>query len=227
MNADSNHPSLPSDSIDAEGSVSQINPSCCGFTRLHAVIGVLCVSTLLALGAASYFAGQASQVSSVSASQDTLRQAALQLGGFQLPKIDASAAASSEKFSMATGSVGESGEGLFVLDHNSGLLQCAVLYPRAGQFMGLFTTNVGEALATGGKGGKYLMMTGQMDFPSSSARPAAPILAYVLDTATGNYACYGVPFNRAKVNAGTPQQGLMVLVATGTANPVADRASGR
>ncbi len=227
MNADCNHSSRSTDSIDFGASLPQFSPNCCGFSKLHACVGILSLTTLLALGTASYFAGKASKLSSVSAPQNALEQAAFQLGGFQLPKIDASAAASSEKFSMATGAVGESGEGLFVLDHNSGLLQCAVLYPRAGQFMGLFTTNVGEALATGGKGGNYLMVTGQLDFPSSSARPAAPLLVYVLDTATGNYACYGVPFNRAKVNAGTPQQGAMVLVATGTANPVADRDSGR
>lgn len=206
--------------------------SCCGLTRLHYVVGVLVATTLVAIGVATYFAGQASAVKSTAlqsnASQSSiLEQAANQLGGFQLPTIDASAAIGSEKFSMATGSVGETGEALFVLDHNSGLMQCAVLYPRLAQFMALFTVNVNDALATGGKGGKYIMATGQMNFPSTSARPAAPVVVYVLDTATGNYACYGIPFNRAAVNAGKAQQGGMILLGTGTGNPIADRDSGR
>ncbi|MGB7347829.1 MAG: hypothetical protein WBD20_26630 [Pirellulaceae bacterium] len=206
--------------------------TCCGWsnfrwTTVHSLAAVLALTTLIAAGLATYFAGQASVVNVASNPTSALQQAASQLDGFQLPAIDATAAVASEKFSMATGSVGESGEGLFVLDHNSGLLQCAVMYPRAAQFMALFTVNVSEALATGGKGGQYIMATGALDFPSTSARPAAPLVIYVLDTATGNYACYGVPFNRAAVNANKPQQGGMILLGTGTANPIADRDSGR
>ncbi|QDT10025.1 hypothetical protein [Stieleria marina] len=220
-NASSSDLSLPL----AESSAA--SPCCGGFTKLHFVASALAVTTLIALGAATYFAGQASVAKTSTASESKLAAAAMQLEGFQLPSIDASAALSSDKFSMATGSVGESGEGLFVLDHNSGLLQCAVMYPRLAQFMALYTVNVSEALATGGKGGKYIMATGALDFPTTSARPAAPLVVYVLDTSTGNYACYGVPFNRAAVNSGKPQQGMMILLGTGTANPIADRDSGR
>ena len=91
------------------------------------------------------------------------------------------------------------------------------------RFLGLFTANVGEALSSGGKGGRYMMVTGLVDFPSSSSRPAASSVIYVLDTATGNYACYGVPFDRVKMNANRPQQGALVLISQGTANPVIDR----
>jgi hypothetical protein len=44
-----------------------------------------------------------------------------------------------------------------------------------------------------------------------------------MDTTTGNYACYGIPFNSVFVNAGRPQQGALVLISTGSANPVIDR----
>ncbi len=138
--------------------------------------------------------------------------------------VDATAAASSDKFSIATGAVGDEAEGLFVLDHNSGLLQCSVMYPRLGKFLGMFTINVGEALATSGKGGTYIMVTGFADFPRASNRAiGANTIIYVLNTATGDYAAYAIPFDRVAQTAGRAQQGALVLLATGQANPVIDR----
>ena len=124
---------------------------------------------------------------------------------------------------MATGTVSDESEGLFVLDHNSGLLQCSVIYPRSGQFLGRFTTNVAETLGTGAKGGQYIMVTGQANFPRASNRPAAPTVLYVMDSASGNYACYGVPFDQTAVPRNQPQQGLLVLIGVGSANPLVDR----
>jgi len=40
-----------------------------------------------------------------------------------------------------------------------------------GRFLGLFTANVGQALATGGKGGRYMMVTGLADFPEDERPP--------------------------------------------------------
>ncbi|MCG8648945.1 MAG: hypothetical protein MI861_03885 [Pirellulales bacterium] len=139
------------------------------------------------------------------------------------PEIDATASATSEKFSISTGLVSEDAEGFFVLDHNSGLLQCQVIYPRIGRFAATFTANVAEALGTSGKGGQYIMVTGQANFPRASNRPAGSCILYVLDTATGNYVCYGVPYDRVAQNAGRPQQGVMRVIYTGTANPLIDR----
>jgi hypothetical protein len=142
--------------------------------------------------------------------------------------VDATAAVTSEKYSMATGLVGDEAEGLFVLDHNSGLLQCSVMYPRVGQFLGLFTANVSEALGTGGKGGSYIMVTGQADFPRASNRPiGANTLVYVLNTATGAFVAYAIPFDRTANTAGRPQQGVLIPMGSGQANPVADRDADR
>ncbi len=140
-----------------------------------------------------------------------------------LPLINASAAVSSDRYSLATGDVSDEAEGLFVLDHNSGLLQCSVIYPRRGQFLAKFSINVAEALGTGAKGGQYMMVTGRAQFPRASNRPAASTLVYVMDSATGNYACYGIPFDHTMVPRNLPQQGVLVLIATGSANPVIDR----
>jgi hypothetical protein len=140
-----------------------------------------------------------------------------------LPIADATAAVHSEKFSMATGTVSEDADGLFLLDHNSGLLQCQVMYPRTAVIGARFQTNVAEALGTGGKGGNYLMLTGRVNFPRASNRPAAQTVVYVMDTATGNFACFGIPFNSMIVNSNQPQQGVLVLLANGSANPLVDR----
>jgi len=142
---------------------------------------------------------------------------------WQIPAVvDASAAVSSDKFSVATGFVGEA-EGFFVLDHNSGLLQCSVIYPRIGQFSAMFTINVADAVGVGAKGGSYLMVTGAAEFPNASNRPLAQTLVYVLNTATGTYAAYAIPFDRTAANARASQQGTLILMGTGQANPVASR----
>jgi hypothetical protein len=161
---------------------------------------------------AAFFLGRARSVSPTEASVH-----------WNLPRIDATASASSEKFSIATGLVSDEVEGLFVLDHNSGLLQCNVIYPRIGKIRGTFLTNVAADLGTGGKGGQYIMVTGYTDFPRASNRPASVCVLYVLDSATGNFACYGVPFDGSAMNGGKVQQGAIVLLDRGTGNPLVDR----
>lgn len=144
------------------------------------------------------------------------------VAGYELPIAHAQTAVSGDKFSMATAPVSEQADGLVVLDHNSGLLQVNVIYPRLADFRASFSVNVGETMGQG-KGGGYMLVTGRAEFQTSSSRPAASTVIYVMDTATGNYGCYGIPFNRAQMNAGQTQTGSLVLIATGSANPIIDR----
>lgn len=166
---------------------------------------------------ASWF-GYAVGRSSSQPSASSVASAASLFGG-----IDASGSAVGEDFSLATGLVSPEAEGIFVLDNASGLLQCNVLYPRAGAFGAAFQCNVKEALGPGGKNSKYLMVTGTAEFPGASNRPAANCVVYVLDQSTGAYACYGIPFAKAMVNNGTPQMGVMVPLAVGQARQALDR----
>ena len=186
---------------------------CCGWEKW--ALGVMAIVTLCSISTAAYFAGRSTRMSVFGDKnlQDLF------------PTIDAAAAMTSEKFSMATGPLSGDAEGLFMLDHNSGLLQCSVIYPRLGRFLGNFSINVTEALPSGGKGGQYMIATGLANFPSSSSRPAAQSVVYVLEVSSGDYACYGIPFNRAAMNAGKPQQMPMVLISKGSANPLIDRDS--
>ncbi|MEM1227717.1 MAG: hypothetical protein AAGJ40_18620 [Planctomycetota bacterium] len=210
-----NGPHLPTIPSTANEDVDRGAARCCSWRPsdsfgggLLAICGVV---TLISLSAAAYFAGQAS-----SATSDSLNWR-------DLPIANATAAIRDDDYSMATGLISDLTEGLFVLDHNSGLLQCTVMYPRMGQFMASFSINVSDALGGAAKGGSYMMVTGTADFPRSSSRPVGASVIYVLDTGTGNYACYGIPFNRVEMNANRPQQGPLVLIATGAANPIIDR----
>lgn len=209
-----------------------VGSSCCGLQGFlnapRVLAGIGLVVTLAAIGTASYFAGVAHEARQHNEVRQSSRFQSMPFNSADsewrgLPIANATAAVSSEKFSMATGPISEGTEALFVLDHNSGLLQCSVVYPRLGQFLANFTCNVADALGSNGKGGSYIMVTGTADFPRSSSNPVGFSVIYVLDTATGNYACYGVPFDRVSMNANRPQQGLMVLISQGTANPVIDR----
>ena len=146
-----------------------------------------------------------------------------QFSAGRLPLIDAVASVSSEDYSIATGQVSDRAEGFFVLDHNSGLLRCNVIYPRVGKFMGSFSTNVADAMGTAGKGGKYMMVTGMANFQGDANNRLAPTVLYILDTATGNYVCYGVPFNQAMQNSRQTQQRQPIPIAQGGANMVPDR----
>ena len=202
--------------VESSFDSSSAGPTCCSFGGCgmrRAIWGVTALVVVLSTLTLGYLLG--------SSRNDTPPSE------WRIPATaDATAAVSSDKYSIATGPVGDQAEGFFVLDHNSGLLQCSVLYPQLGQgqFLGLFQVNVIDALGAGGKGGTYLMVTGQADFPRASNRAiGANTLVYVLNTATGNYASYAIPFDRTKVAAGIAQQGAMVLWGTGQANPVSKR----
>lgn len=176
---------------------------CCGST----LGGCLIAGFLFGAAGLGYLVGQNSGVRS----------------GAPLLALDATASATGEDYSMATGLVSDEAEGVFVLDHTSGLLQCNVLYPRAGQFGAAFQCNVKEALGGAGKNGKYLMVTGTAQFPGGSNRPNANCVVYVLDQNTGAYACYAIPFTKSMVNSGAPQMGVLVPIAVGQARTALDR----
>lgn len=175
------------------------------------LMGSLFASVVAVAACAAFFGGRWSQ------SPTTADNA------FPMLPIDASAT-SGEEFSMATGPVGTDADGIFVLDHGSGLLQCNVIYPRFRQFGGAFSCNVKEALGGGGKNSKYLMVVGAANFPgASNVGGLGNCIVYVLDQSTGAYAGFAVPFNRSMVNNGASQMGALIPIARGQARVALDR----
>lgn len=144
--------------------------------------------------------------------------------------VQATASVKSDHIAAATGPIDDKVEGLFTLDFITGHLQCAVLYtggPSANSFGGLYGANVVSDLnIENTKKPNYLLLTGYASFVrgggGGAMRPAACV-AYVIDSNTGNFAAYGVPWNPAQVARGARQQGALIPLATGTARMVAIR----
>lgn len=138
--------------------------------------------------------------------------------------LNADSAARGKSMSMATGIVDvERGiEGLFVLDHLSGNLQCWVLNPRSGEVAGIYTANVNQDLELG-KGGDidYVMTTGSFRAEKSTARRGNLIpsgsICYVGDGNTGKVVGYILYFNRQLVLNNGSQRGELEVLARGLA----------
>lgn len=149
----------------------------------------------------------------------------------ELPEtlLHATASHSTDTFAIATGPVGGEMEGLFTLDYLSGDLRCFVLHPRnIGGWAGAFQYNViNDLQLQPGKTPKFLMVTGMGSFRGSSgaasniARNLGGSLVYVMDSNTGNFAVYGVPFNEQALNrGGSLPPGQLVRIAVGKAKGV-------
>ena len=140
----------------------------------------------------------------------------------QIPlNLHAASASRSKSLSMATGQIEERVEGLFVLDHVSGDLQCWVLNPRNGEPIGFYTANVKQDLADEASksgGGDYVMVTGDFFFDGGSGNEApGRTVCYVADATSGNVVGYGLLYNQTSINRGKPQRGPLKLLCKGSA----------
>ena len=135
--------------------------------------------------------------------------------------LNAGTATRTKSLSMATGSIDGNVEGLFLLDHLTGNLQCWVLGPRNGAVGGYYTANAAQDLAGGSKTGapEYMMVTGDFFFTGGNAGNLAPgqTVCYVGDATTGNVVGYGLIYDKQAIRKGIPQKGNLKLVCKGTA----------
>ncbi len=142
-----------------------------------------------------------------------------------VPVLQAATATNDDSFAVATGRIDEDVEGFFTLDFLTGELQCVVMNYRIAKLNAVFKTNVLKDLGVDQeKAPKYLMATAEVDFPRGGtiARPAQSVV-YVLDTVTGNFAAYGLPWRRELAAAGRPQLGVLQLLDVGRARTAALR----
>ncbi len=131
--------------------------------------------------------------------------------------LHAATAVQNEAYAFATGAIDEDVEGVFILNSLTGDLQCSVIGVRTHQFAGLFRTNVMKDLGMDpAKQPSYLMTTGLAQFArgGGAARLAFSVV-YVLDTTTGNFAAYTLPWRRDMANTGRIQTGALVLLDVG------------
>ena len=119
-----------------------------------------------------------------------------------------------ETMTIATGMIDEGMEGLFVLDHVTGMLRVLVVNPRTGGPGGFYEHNVVADLgAIQGKKSRLLMVTGTAQFRSFTGnyRPAQTIV-YVADANTGMYAGYLLPWDKTMANYNAAQVNPMRLL---------------
>ena len=135
--------------------------------------------------------------------------------------LQATATHGSDAFAIATGKVSENTEGIFFLEYLTGELTCSVIYPRTGNFGAQFRTNVTRDLgAQRRRNPNYIMVTGETMVGTGNVgaiRPS-PCVVYVVDTNSGGFACYRVPWNKQLANSGQPQQGVIRLINKGVAS---------
>ena len=110
-------------------------------------------------------------------------------------------------------------EGIFFLDFLTGDLQCAVLY-KNGLWGASFVANVFPDLGInqGTKKPNFLMVTGAWEGlrGGGGGQPGRSVV-YVVDSTTGSFAVYGVPWNRQAEATGAVQGGPLFLMHKGRA----------
>ena len=131
-------------------------------------------------------------------------------------RLQAESASGGKTISMATGSVitGEV-EGLFILDHLAGTLQCWLLNPRDGSVGGIYVADVNAALELDKGDADFVMVTGQFFVRGSSNPKPANTVCYVGDGKSGKVVGFGLAYNKQAIQNGGVQKGDLKVVCSG------------
>ena len=161
---------------------------------------------------------------SQSSSESSIEEA--HLANVQNMILNADSATRGKAMSLATGRISEDVEGLFVLDHLTGMLSCIVLSPRSGEAGALFVTNVNEHLGIAKAGDQdFLMTTGFINSTGGRGgqqRPAECVV-YVADGNSGQVAAYSLLYNKQAIDNAVGQKGTLDLLWKGASRPEAAR----
>ena len=132
-------------------------------------------------------------------------------------ELQAATSANNDSLSMSTGSITNEVEGLWLLDHGTGKLQCWVMSPRTGAVAAIFTTNVANDLDISKGKPELIMTTGSFFFTGGKVGNKTPAqsICYVANTTSGVVAGYSVNVNRTQIQRGQTQAGELRKVCTG------------
>ena len=144
-----------------------------------------------------------------------------------LPMLLKAASASGGKgLSLATGQIDNQVEGVFVLDHLTGNLECWVLNPRTGGLAARYRTNVLNDLGTSKIGdADFVLVTGEYVFAGGNQGNLQPgrSICYVGEGNSGKVVGYGLRYDRTLANQGQEQSGELFVVGMGIARNVVER----
>ena len=128
--------------------------------------------------------------------------------------VQATATARNDAFSAATGPINEDVEGLFLLDPLTGQLSCYILNPYKLNFTMAFRYNnvLQDLDMQKDKGARLLLLTGLVDYKlkSGTEKPSEAI-AYVVDSSTGTFAAYAVPWQKGLLTSSQKKRHMGTL----------------
>lgn len=133
--------------------------------------------------------------------------------------IHADTAARGEAISFSTGRITDDVEGLFVMDHQTGILQCWVVNENTGDIGALYSFNVAAELEIEKAGdADYVVATGQINFIGNARvgnDTPAQCICYVGDGNTGRVVGLGLYINKSVLAAREQQEGEMTVICRG------------
>ena len=129
-------------------------------------------------------------------------------------KLMAESAAQGQNISLATGLIDDGREGLFMLDHLNGNLQCWVLNSRTNEIGGVYRTNVFDVLTDLKAGGEndFVLTTGNFLFNNRGNQVPASSVAYVAEGKSGIVAGFGFRFTKVALQQAGGQEGILELI---------------
>ena len=135
-------------------------------------------------------------------------------------KLQAATSARGKSMSMATGLIDTNVEALYVLDHDSGNLQCWLLNSRTGDVGGIYRINVMTDLQVDKSGEPdFVLATGAFFWSGGLTGTKVPArsVVYVGDSSTGNIVGYTFTYNKQAMLRGGATSGTLEVICKGTA----------
>ncbi len=175
---------------------------------------VITVVGIIVAMASGFYLGQSTQHSAMSEQQAL--QAQFDKMQRELPlRLAADSASGGKTISMATGSVTPDVDGLFILDHLTGGLQCWLLNPRTGNVGGIYVADVNRVLGLDKGDPDFVMSTGAFFFRTGGNRKLANTICYVGEGKSGKVAGFSLTYDKMGIQQGAVQQGELTVVASG------------
>lgn len=138
-------------------------------------------------------------------------------GGYLPVAFRPDATSMGKAISVATGYITDTVEGIFVLDHVTGNLQCWVLNSRSGEIGGIFKGNITEALGIQAKNdADFVMATGRFDFTNfrKGNLRYASCICYIGESSAGKIIGYSFLYDPSTGARGELQTGDLEIVTT-------------
>ena len=179
-------------------------------------LAVTIAGVIVAMGC-GFFLGRSTNVPTANALKQAELQAEYEALKQSIPlRLAADSASGGKTISMATGSITNETDGLFILDHVNGVLQCWLLNPRTGSVGGIYVADVGTALGLDKGDPDFVMTTGNFFIRSNGkTNRAANTVCYVGEGKSGKVAGFSLAYNQTGFQAGTVQQGELNVVCSG------------